>query len=56
MRPLWTRLAAILLLSLGLAASASAHTPDISTARLTPKDGGWTVEVGFLATDLERMF
>jgi len=23
---------------------------------LTPKDGGWTVEIGFLATDLERMF
>jgi hydrogenase/urease accessory protein HupE len=56
MRPMWTRLAVILLLSLGLAAPARAHTPDISTARLTPKDGGWTVEIGFLATDLERMF
>jgi hydrogenase/urease accessory protein HupE len=56
MRPMWTRLAAILLLSLGLAAQASAHTPDISTAKLTPKDGGWTIELGFLATDLERMF
>ncbi len=56
MRPMWTRLAAILLLSLGLAAPAFAHTPDISTARLTPKDGGWTIEIGFLATDLERMF
>jgi hydrogenase/urease accessory protein HupE len=56
MNPLWTRLAAIVLLSLGLAAPALAHTPDISTARLTFKDGGWVVDEGFLATDLERMF
>ena len=56
MPAMWTRLAAIVLLSLGLLAPASAHTPDISTARLTQKDGGWTVDIGFLATDLERMF
>ena len=52
----WTRLAVFLLLALGLAFPAAAHTPDISTARLAPKDGGWIVDVGFLATDLERMF
>ncbi|QGM47288.1 HupE/UreJ family protein [Methylocystis heyeri] len=56
MNPLWTRLAAVVLLSLGLLLPAAAHTPDISTAKLIAKDGGWTVEEGFLATDLERMF
>jgi hydrogenase/urease accessory protein HupE len=57
----WTRLAALLILcvgwSLGLAAPARAHTPDISTAKIAPKQGGaYVVDVGFLATDLERMF
>jgi hydrogenase/urease accessory protein HupE len=34
-----------------------AHTPDISTGKILPKDNRtYTVEVGFLATDLERMF
>jgi hydrogenase/urease accessory protein HupE len=56
MNAFWTRLAAIILLSLGLAAPALAHTPDISTAKLAQKSGGFTVDEGFLATDLERMF
>ncbi len=56
MNALWTRLAAIVLLTLGLVAPVAAHTPDISTGKLVAKDGGWTVDVGFLATDLERMF
>jgi hypothetical protein len=36
---------------------AEAHTPDISTAKITPQDNRvYLVDVGFLATDLERMF
>jgi hydrogenase/urease accessory protein HupE len=56
MTRLWTRLAAIFLLTLGLAVPALAHTPDISTGKVEEKDGGFTVDEGFLATDLERMF
>jgi hypothetical protein len=40
----------------GLAKTPPHPVQDISTAKLTPKDGGWTIEIGFLATDLERMF
>ncbi|MBM3625922.1 MAG: HupE/UreJ family protein, partial [Alphaproteobacteria bacterium] len=40
-----------------LAASAMAHTPDISTGKIAPKDNRvFIVDVGFLGTDLERMF
>ncbi|HEY8161469.1 MAG TPA: HupE/UreJ family protein [Methylocystis sp.] len=55
------RLAALLLLcvgsSLGFAAPALAHTPDISTGKIAPQaERVYAVDVGFLATDLERMF
>ncbi|HYA79763.1 MAG TPA: HupE/UreJ family protein, partial [Methylocystis sp.] len=56
MKSLILRLAALLLLALGLAAPANAHTPDISTAKIVQDGKTWTVDVGFLATDLERMF
>ncbi|MFO1125789.1 MAG: HupE/UreJ family protein [Methylocystis sp.] len=50
-------IAAVILFSVGLAASAMAHTPDISTGKIAPKDNRVViVDVGFLATDLERMF
>jgi hydrogenase/urease accessory protein HupE len=57
----WRRLIAFVLfcvgVSLGLTGSASAHTPDISTGKITPKgERVYVVDVGFLATDLERMF
>lgn len=43
--------------TLALAASALAHTADISTAKIVPeKDRAYRVDVGFLATDLERIF
>jgi hydrogenase/urease accessory protein HupE len=48
---------AIALLWCGFAAPALAHTADISTAKIdVKKDGVYVVDVGFLATDLERMF
>ncbi|MBU3888954.1 HupE/UreJ family protein [Methylosinus sp. KRF6] len=38
-------------------APAFAHTADISTAKITPeKDRSYQIDVGFLATDLERIF
>jgi hydrogenase/urease accessory protein HupE len=45
-------------LTLGAAAStAQAHTADISSSRIIPKPNGhYLVEVGFLGTDIERMF
>jgi hydrogenase/urease accessory protein HupE len=57
----WRRLAACILLCVGAAlacaAPARAHTPDISTGKIAPGDGRvYRVDVGFLATDLERMF
>ncbi|WP_442754598.1 HupE/UreJ family protein [Methylocystis sp. JAN1] len=55
----WRRLAALLSLSAGLAlaAPALAHTPDISTGKIAPQANRlYMVDVGFLATDLERMF
>ncbi len=57
----YARLTAILLfcvgLGLGFAAPARAHTPDISTGKIAPQAGRvYVVDVGFLATDLERMF
>jgi len=58
---LWRKLAVVFVLCwsvLGFAAApALAHTPDISTGKIAkPKDGVYVVDVGFLATDLERMF
>jgi hydrogenase/urease accessory protein HupE len=51
------KLAVIALLSAGLAAPAWAHTADISTAKIEAKENRvYRVDVGFLATDLERMF
>jgi hydrogenase/urease accessory protein HupE len=51
------RLAAVILCCAGLAAPALAHTPDISTGKIVPKESRvYVVDVGFLATDLERMF
>lgn len=48
---------AIALLWCGFVAPALAHTADISTAKIDAKNGGvYVVDVGFLATDLERMF
>ena len=56
MKPLTTKIAALFLLLFALASPASAHTADISTAKLVQAGAVWTVDVGFLATDLERMF
>jgi hydrogenase/urease accessory protein HupE len=53
----WTRVAALAALILGLCAPALAHTPDISTGKIKQADGRiYHVDVGFLATDLERIF
>ncbi|WP_457795768.1 HupE/UreJ family protein [Methylocystis sp. S23] len=59
MTGLWRRLAAFLTFCAGLAlaAPAQAHTPDISTGKIAPQANRiYLVDVGFLATDLERMF
>lgn len=54
---LLTKLAAIIVFCVGLSAPALAHTPDISTGKIEPQaDRVYRVDVGFLATDLERMF
>ncbi|MEF3367796.1 HupE/UreJ family protein [Methylocystis sp. 9N] len=51
------RWAAVILFCVGLAVPALAHTPDISTGKIVPNDGRvYVVDIGFLATDLERMF
>jgi len=55
----WRRLAALSMFCVGLAlaAPALAHTPDISTGKIAPQANRvYLVDVGFLATDLERMF
>ncbi|PWB83337.1 MAG: hypothetical protein C3F11_07085 [Methylocystaceae bacterium] len=52
-----TKLTASLLLVVGLAGSASAHTADISSGKIVPEgDGRYRVDVGFLGSDIERMF
>lgn len=57
MSGLFARLAAMILFCVGLSASAQAHTADISTGKVQPQaDRVYVVDVGFLATDLERMF
>ena len=51
------RLPIVVAAMLVFVAPAFAHTADISTARIAPdKDHGYRVDVGFLATDLERIF
>ncbi len=41
----------------GVEGPAHAHTPDISTGKIAPQgEKTYVVDVGFLATDLERMF
>ena len=41
----------------GIASAASAHTANISSSRIVPEpDKHYRVEVGFLGTDIERMF
>jgi hydrogenase/urease accessory protein HupE len=48
---------AVLLALLGLATAARAHSPDISSSRIVPEENGhYRVDVGFLGTDIERMF
>jgi hydrogenase/urease accessory protein HupE len=56
MRSFLAGLGAFAILACGGAFPAQAHTPDISTAKIEAKDKGFVVDVGFLATDLERMF
>ena len=52
-----TRLVAVLTAMFGFASAASAHTADISSSRIVPEgEGNYRVEVGFLATDIERAF
>jgi hydrogenase/urease accessory protein HupE len=46
-----------LLTVFGMASAASAHTADISSSRIVPEGNGrYRVDVGFLGTDIERMF
>ena len=41
----------------GIASTASAHTANISSSRIVPEPNNhYRVEVGFLGTDIERMF
>ena len=57
MSDFWSRFTAVTILFFSLLAPASAHTPDISTGKITTKpDHVYQVEIGFLATDLERIF
>lgn len=53
----WARLT-MALLALALSGRAAlAHTPDISTGKIAPQaNRAYVVDVGFLATDLEKMF
>jgi hydrogenase/urease accessory protein HupE len=47
----------LILASLLFLRPAEAHTPDISTGKITPQPNRvYVVDIGFLATDLERMF
>lgn len=52
-----TAFAIVLAVALLGAATARAHTADISSSRIVPEgDGHYRVEVGFLGTDIERIF
>ncbi|MBG0811746.1 HupE/UreJ family protein [Methylosinus sp. H3A] len=47
----------VILLGVGGAGVAKAHTADISSSRIVPEgDGRYRVDVGFLGADIERMF
>lgn len=51
------RLVAVLFLALGLLTPAFAHTADISTGKIVEaKERVYRLDLGFLATDVERMF
>ena len=54
----WLILALVAILAaFGPATTASAHTADISSSRIAPQaNGRYRVEVGFLGSDIERMF
>ena len=57
MSAFWKRLTVILLLCFGLVGPVLAHTPDISTGKIKPQAKDiYLVDIGFLATDLEKMF
>jgi hydrogenase/urease accessory protein HupE len=48
---------AVVLAVFGIASAASAHTANISSSRIVPEPNNhYRVEVGFLGTDIERMF
>ncbi|MGO9772937.1 MAG: HupE/UreJ family protein [Roseiarcus sp.] len=48
---------AVVLAVFGIASTASAHTANISSSRIVPEPNNhYRVEVGFLGTDIERMF
>ena len=47
--------ALLLCLMLMISPQAEAHSPDLSTVRLVLRDGGYDVEIDFLAPDLDRM-
>jgi len=54
---LWKRALICLLLALGLYTPAHAHTPDISTGKIAAQANRiYVVDIGFLATDLEKIF
>ncbi len=56
---MWSRKSALIavLALVGAASAAHAHTADISSSRIVPEgQGRYRVEVGFLGTDIERMF
>ncbi len=54
---LWKRALICLLLALGLYTPARAHTPDISTGKIAAQANRvYIVDIGFLATDLEKIF
>lgn len=57
MTRLWSLALAIVLAALGGVSAACAHTADISSSRIVPEGNGrYRVEVGFLGSDIERMF
>lgn len=56
MKGLWKRLTVVALSIFGFTVAALAHTADISTGKISEKERVYRVEVGFLATDLEKMF
>ena len=54
---LWKRALICLLLALAFYTPARAHTPDISTGKIASQANHlYVVDIGFLATDLEKIF